>query len=109
MTRLRVKNGRPRDSAATKKLRGTYRRDRAARPLHIELGWPSKAALRAAWTSPTGQRDLREWARYLPGTRPLSWWYTIAPVRRRPSESQRDYLARLKLLLPGEAKRLSNG
>ena len=88
---------RARTTDETKRLSGTYRPHRSE----------ARRAMRAAWAVPSGQRTLREWARYFPGTRPVSWWWAVAPERRRPGESQAAYLARLDLLLPGEAKRLA--
>lgn len=100
---------RPRIPDEVKRLRGTLRPDRSATrplPLHVRLGWRTKAELRASWASPAGRRDLREWATYLPGTRPESWWYAAAPEPLRRGEAQPAYLARLDLFLPGEAKRV---
>jgi hypothetical protein len=37
-----------------------------------------------------------------PGTRPWAWWEFDAPEPLREHESERDYLQRLKLFLPGE-------
>ena len=88
---------RARTSDEVKRLSGTYR------PHRSEM----RRAMRAAWATPDGKRELREWARYFPGTRPVSWWWAVAPERRRRSESQAAYLKRLDLLLPGEAKRLA--
>lgn len=44
---------------------------------------------------------LVEWVRENPGTRPRVWWEVDAP-EPRGDESERDYLARLGLLLEGE-------
>ncbi len=60
--------------------------------------------LLALWIA--GWRPTEKWVGvYKPGrpfTRPAGWWRYIAKERRRPRESERDYLIRHELLLPSE-------
>ena len=51
---------------------------------------------------------VAEWTTVHPGSRPDAWWTYSAPEPRRPKESERDYLTRLNLLLPGERVRATN-
>ena len=41
----------------------------------------------------------------VPGTRPWAWWEFDAPEDAREGETERDYLVRLGLMLPGETER----
>lgn len=55
-----------------------------------------------------GDEITQKWAQKHPGTRPKHWWKFSAPLETGPQldvESERAYLKRHNLLLPGEASR----
>jgi len=55
-----------------------------------------------------GDEITQKWAQKYPGTRPKHWWKFSAPPedeQENDSESERAFLKRHGLLLPGEASR----
>ena len=49
-----------------------------------------------------GARALAVWVADYPGTRPSRWWRYASPQPLGKKESEREYLARLGLLISGE-------
>lgn len=63
------------------------------------------------WVAGVSEPMVRPWTWVMPGgpgTRPWAWWEFKAREPRQPDESEADYLSRLGLLLPGEAKALAD-
>lgn len=75
----------------------------------IEVDWRENGERMVAWWIDLDAEPICSvpWIFPLPGgpgTRPWAWWEFDAPEDARDGETERDYLLRLGLMLPGEAE-----